>query len=202
MLEALAFKVRMLSLDQVARTWWGQATDAPRLARRRLSRLEDVGLLERREVRSRPLLELVEPVSSWQPGAPKPDLGAASWKLRTRWTEAPRATPVYVATRRALNELGGRGGRLPTLGQETHDLHTSELYLRLLREQPERAARWVGEERLKAQRGRGEKVPDGLILDELGEPELAVEFAGAYPKRRLEDFHRDAEERGLAYELW
>lgn len=201
-LDALAFKVRMLSLDQVARAWWGSATDARRLARRRLAKLEDVGLVERREVLSRPLLELREPVSTWQPGDAEPDHGAISWKLRMRWTEAPRVTMVVIASRRALNELGGRGGRLPNLGQETHDLHTSELYLRLLEADRERAARWVGEEHLKPQRQRGEKVPDALIVDQLGEPELAVEFAGCYPRRRVEAFHLDCVERGLAYELW
>lgn len=201
-LEAVAFKVRMLSLDQVARAWWGRGENARRLARRRLRRLVDAGLLERHEVLARPLLELTGPLISWAPGDPDPDVGAVSYRLQSRWSKPPRRTTVFVASGRAVRELGGRGGKLPTLGQETHDLHTSELFLRRRELSPEEAHRWVGEEALKPHRERGEKLPDAVLVDEHGEIELAIEFAGSYSANRVAEFHNDCLERELPYELW
>lgn len=200
-LRSLTFCVRFLSLEQLARVWWGSAAEPKRAARRRLERLEQARLLERRSVLARPLLELEGPVFAWEPGAGDPDPEVVSHQLKSRWTEAPRATTVYLATRKTLNQFGGAGpAKLPPLGQETHDLHMGELYLRLRNQDPAAAEDWVGEECYRNDR-RGEKRPDAMLVGPDG-PYLVIEFAGSYDADHVESFHRDCRERRLPYELW
>ena len=200
-LNALAFKVRMLSLEQIGRGWWGESSDPRRFARRRLGPLVGAGLLDEREVLAHPLLELEAPQFTWSPGGPGPDCEAVSYRLKSRWTEKPRRTPVFIATKRTLAELGGAGGKLPTLGQETHDLHMGSIYLRLLREDPGAAETWVGED-VFAPRRLGQKLPDAVLLGPGGEVTLAIEFAGSYSAARVARFHEDCVRRGTPYELW
>ena len=200
-LSALAFKVRLLSLEQIAGAWWADSTDPPRFARRRLGPLARAGLLEEREVLAHPLLELEGPEFTWAPGEPGPDYDAVSYRLKSRWTQRLQRTQVFIATRRTIAELGGAGGRLPTLGQETHDLHMGTLYLRRLREHPEEAEAWVGED-VFAPKRRGQKLPDAVLLGPGGEPTLAIEFAGSYGPARVARFHEDCLRRGTPYELW
>jgi hypothetical protein len=201
LLSTLAFKVRMLSLEQIAGAWWGGSSDPRRFARRRLGPLARAGLLEEREVLAHPLLPLEAPVFAWSPDEPGPDVEAVSYRLKSRWTEKPRRTSVFTATRRTIAELGGAGGRLPALGQETHDLHMGTIFLRRLREDPAAAEAWVGEDVFAPNR-RGQKLPDAVILDGAREVTLAVEFAGSYGPRRVARFHEDCARRGTAYELW
>lgn len=201
LLHALAFKVRMLSLDQIASAWWRESSDPRRFARRRLGPLCQAGLLEEREVLAHPLLELRAPVFTWTPGATAPDPEAISYELKTRWTQPPRRTPVFIATKRTLAELGGAGGKLPILGQETHDLHMGSVYLRRLRERPAEAEAWVGEDVFAPQR-RGQKLPDAVLLDSSGQVTLVIEFAGSYGSERVARFHEDCAEREVPYELW
>jgi len=200
-LSALAFKVRMLSLEQIAGAWWGDSSDPRRFARRRLSPLARAGLLEEREVLAHPLLELKGPVFTWSPGGPGPDCEAVSYRLKSRWTRQPQRTPVFIATKQTLAELGGSGGKLPALGQETHDLHMGSVYLRRRREDPAAADAWVGED-VFAPRRRGQKLPDAVLLGPGGEVTLAIEFAGSYGPARVARFHEDCLRRGTPYELW
>ena len=201
-LDALSFRVRVLSLEQIARAWWGDAHDGRRLARRRLAVLERAGLVHRRQVLARPILPLESPEFTWEPGDVAPDSGAISWRLRKRWTEPPRPTAVYHASAETIRSLGGGGGKLPSPGQETHDLHTAEVFLRFRGCSPGLVQLWRGEDVFKADRQGGEKVPDALVVRPDGEPELAVEFAGSYGPERVADFHGYCEAKELAYQLW
>lgn len=191
----------MLSLEQIASAWWGESSNPRRFARRRLAPLVQAGLLDEREVLAHPLLDLAAPVFAWSPGEAAPDVEAISYRLKSRWTAAPRRTPVFIATKRTLAELGGAGGKLPILGQETHDLHTASIYLRRLRECPEEAEAWVGEDVFAPQR-RGQKLPDAVLLGPGGEVTLAIEFAGSYGPDRVAHFHDDCARRAIRYELW
>ncbi|MCB9609863.1 MAG: hypothetical protein H6716_24960 [Polyangiaceae bacterium] len=141
------------------------------------------------------------PSSPGRPASPGPDYDAVSYRLKSRWTQRLQRTQVFIATRRTIAELGGAGGRLPTLGQETHDLHMGSLYLRRLREHPEEAEAWVGED-VFAPKRRGQKLPDAVLLGPGGEPTLAIEFAGSYGPARVARFHEDCLRRGTPYELW
>ena len=200
-LNALAFKVRMLSLGQIGDAWWGESSDPRRFARRRLGPLSRAGLLEEREVLAHPLLDLAEPEFTWTPGLPGPDFEAVSYRLKSRWTEKPRRTRVFIATKRTLAELGGAGGKLPALGQETHDLHMGTIYLRRLKQDPAAAEAWVGEDVFAPNRRR-QKLPDAVLLGPGQEVRLAIEFAGSYAAERVARFHEDCARRGTPYELW
>ena len=200
-LNALAFKVRMLSLGQLAEGWWGESSDPRRYARRRLAPLVAAGYLDEREVLAHPLLELHAPEFTWTPDQPGPDAEAVSYRLKSRWRDKPRRTRVFLATKRTLAELGGAGGKLPALGQETHDLHMGSIYLRRLREDPKGAAAWVGEDVFAPNR-KGQKLPDAVLLGPDNQVRLAIEFAGSYGPDRVTDFHDDCARRGTPYELW
>ena len=205
LLVALCSKIRLLSLPQIAAAWWPDAADAEATAGRRLRKLAAADLVRRDRVPAAPLPPLDAPVIAWRPGEPDPDCGAAAWTLQSRWeaTGGPRATAVFVAGKAAAKLYGGvSAGRLPAAFQATHDLGVSAMYLRLLRDDPAAADRWIGEDRLAPHR-RGQKLPDAVLADDpAASPELVLEFGGAYDKRRVEAFHRDCARRGSAYEVW
>ena len=204
LLAALCTRVRLFSLPQIAETWWAEAADPAPAARRRLAKLAAVDLVNVVRVAAAPLPPLDGPVVTWAPGEPTPDCGAAAHRLRTRWRDAgPRATDVYTAGKSAAGVYGGAAaGKLKTGYQATHDLGVSEMYLRLVRESPADAARWVGEDRL-APHYRGGKLPDAALTDRPdARPKLVLEFGGAYDKRRVAAFHRFCADRRLPYEVW
>lgn len=201
-IETLVLKVRVLSLEQIAGTWWG-GTDSPTVfAKRRLAELAQENLIESSRLLAEPELELDRPLVSWEHGAPAPDFDAVAYALQNRWTEPPQSTTVYVATTKSRNQYGGvgRGGVKYRL-QATHDLHLAAVYLKLLAADRESAAAWVGED-LRPKAGFELKDPDAVIEYEDGRPPLVIEFGGKYDARRLRDFHEHCEKLSLRYELW
>ncbi len=198
-LETLALRVPFLSHEQITRTWWPGG--APAVARRRLAALVSGGMLWRAQVTAHPELTLERPAATWAPGAPTPDLGAVSYHLQARWTGTPRPTTIFRATAALARRLGGQGGRLSHETHFNHDLHMGTLYLRLFRDQPTTAARWVSERDLAAER-RHQKLPDAAIRAPTGEIERVIEFGGAYNVEHVRAFHEDCERRRLPYELW
>jgi hypothetical protein len=202
-LQTLAVKVRIMSLAQIASNWWSGRESAVRTARRRLAALVQAGLLVRVFVQARPLPPITGPVLSWQPGLPEPDFGPVAWKLEKRWTAGPRETAAYLATRKCANLFGGKArGILKYPHQATHDLGVAAIYLYLLRQRPEAAKAWIGEDMLAPERS-GEKLPDAVLASDPGQrPWLVLEFGGAYDINRLRTFHQDCAERKLPYELY
>jgi DNA-binding Lrp family transcriptional regulator len=201
-LRALSSQIRVVTFGQLVRNYWPTGNSAPTNARRRLAELVASGLLERARVVAHPLLELAGPVQAWRPGAPRPDPGTVSGRLRSRWQAEPRAMTAYLAGRRAITLFGARAlGRVKSPYQVTHDLHVSEVYFLLRRTEPLLAEAWVGEEILAPSR-KDQKLPDAILHDDRGRPRLVVEFGGKYPARRVAAFHDDCEARGLPYELW
>lgn len=199
---ALSAKIRMLSFEDIVKTWWPSSKSAATNARRRLSELVEARILARERAFARPRLPLTEPVFRWKPGQDAPAFGELSWKLKSRWAEEPREITVYLATRRAAGIFGGTAdGRIKNPSQTTHDIHLGALYLKLRRETPSLAAGWVGEGVLAPTRER-QKLPDAILHDREGRPRLVMEFGGAYPAFRLEAFHEDCVRRQLPYELW
>jgi hypothetical protein len=201
LLMTLLARVRVLSLGQIADTWWHGLASRGVCARRRMRVLAERALVTQLRVMARPLPILREPVVRWKPGEAEPNFGPVSWKLQRRWKEPPRQTLVYVATRQAGRRFGStRSSRFKYRHQATHDLGVSQVYLALRAHTPERALRWTGEDRLSHR--RGEKVPDALLLP-AGEGRLeAVEFGSAYDASRLRAFHRDCQRKELPYEVW
>jgi hypothetical protein len=199
---ALACHVRLFSFEQITRTWWQECQSARRNAQRRLKELCERQLITRLEVQARPLLPLTGPLVAWCPGLAPEDFSALAWKLWKRWQEPPVHTTVFVAGSRLVNRLGGVAtGTLHNLAAVSHDLHVSEVYLCLLRGKSGLAQLWVGEDVLAPLRV-GQKLPDAILHDGLGQPQLVIEFGGAYPPERLRAFHEDCEQRVLPYEIW
>lgn len=200
-LRTLTHRVRFLSLRQISRTWWTNTAAGVETARQRLRKLVHFGYLERIRVNVHPELPLPAPVARWEPDDTAPDFGAVSYALQCRWTRAPKPTLVFLASKQTARRLGGRGGRFKRDLQLNHDIHMGTLYLRLLREDPGRAARWISEDRLAAER-RGQKLPDAGIAGNDGKLASVIEFGGAYDRKHVRAFHEDCAVREIPYEIW
>jgi hypothetical protein len=207
LIRALLGKIRLITFAQIARAWWPDTDSGKTNAKRRVQDLVEAKLLIRERAFARPMLELTAPVFVWKPGQEDPDPEKLSYQVQSRWeaqagASEPRAATVYFASRRAANVLGGAAlARIKNHSQVTHDLHVTELYLKLLRETPPLAQAWVGEEILAPSRVN-QKLPDAILVASSGEPKLVMEFGGAYPPDRVQAFHDDCKTRGLPYEFW
>jgi hypothetical protein len=199
-LETLSVKVRLLTLEQIAGVWWTPTPTGIANARKRLARLRSMGLIESWQVKAHPLLSLESPVITWIPGEPRPNFGAASYEFQTRWKEAPKTTTVWVASKRCLAHFGAIGTRFGHPLQATHDLHVSAVYLRVRALSLSLAATWTGED--ERERKRGVKHPDAVIQNAEGRIELIIEFGGAYPAERVQEFHEHCEMSSVAYQMW
>lgn len=200
-IETLTLRVHLASLEQIQRTWWGQSERSKKTARERLRSLERDGMIERRRVTIHPMLAMEKPEMVWTPGEAMPRLGPVAYRLQKRWTEPMKLSTVFIASRKAANEFGGFGGKFKHRTQLTHDIHVAELYLRLLEKDQSTRERWIGEEVLGRDL-KGETVPDAILKNSDGLPELIIDFGGRYDTRRLRHFHEHCQKRELAYELW
>ena len=116
-LEALVFKVRLLTVPLAANAWWGGASSAVTTARRRLQHLTNERLIEQTHVLAEPMLALTAPLFCWRPGAAGPDCDALGYALQTRWGDAPpKRVRVYVASKKAVYQYGGRGAASTVAG--------------------------------------------------------------------------------------
>lgn len=200
-LDALVHRVRVLSVDQVARTWFGSTSDPDRFAIRRLVILASTGLVERFHLLARPELTFERPLAYWAPGRDAPGFSPLATRLAARWREPVQRIPAVVATKAAGTRLGGTGGRRPRRSEASHDLSLGGLYLRFVKREPVVAKTWVSESGLR-RFGFGDavKLPDALVYRD-GEPTI-VELGGTYGAGKLREFHGFCREHGLRYELW
>src|SRR5262249_35616252 len=201
LLEILTQRVRILSLEQIARTWRVKSVQGRKPARDRIEVLERAGLVSHFYAPAHPELPLTEPVLTWTPGDSDPDLGSVSYRLQSRWRLSPTPTFFVVASKSAMNRFGGHGGRVPVGTHRTHDLHLSTVFLLLRQRRPDDAAGWISEERIRRTRNTlAEKLPDAMIRN--GSGIRVVEFGGSYPKKKLEAFHGYCAAQELPYEVW
>jgi hypothetical protein len=199
-LTALTLRVRFLSLAQIARTWWSQASQPEAAAQARIKLLRRAGLLQSFHAMAHPELALVAPIILWQPGEAVPNFGAASYQLISRWTQTVIATPSVIATSGAGNRFGGSGGRFPRQSEHTHDLHMGALFLQFRQRFPDLLPYWISEERLREEKPSGESLPDALLRSP--ERTCVIEFGGAYRKEKLLRFHESCADNFLPYEIW
>ena len=188
---SLVTKIRVITVAQAARTWWGNSLSARATAKRQLDSLVTRGDLLKYILRAHPEQPLPKPVWSWNPGEPEPPYGVLSYRLRKRWTEPLVPTIVYVASTRSARLYAGSGGRLAHPLQVTHDLHVSALYVRLLRTEPDKAAQWVSEDVL-APLLRGKKIPDAELRDEWGETIKVIESLDLTSEQRKQIYEGNA----------
>ncbi len=200
LLSALVFKVRLCSLEQITGAWWGGKAHTAAV-RARLGELARCGLVHCMEP---VILSLKKPLSGplfcWEPAASPPDTQQLAAYVKTRWTQVPRPTPVYFATRFSADWMGGSAARLRRT-DATHDLHVTEAYLYFRRRDTQAASAWVGED-VKGKAGDGMKDPDAFLQYEGGR-NTAIEFLGqSYTDKTISAFHEYCVKFELAYQLW
>lgn len=200
-LAILAHRIRVLTLDQAARTWWDGTAAPTTNARRGLGRLVSAGYLDTFTVVARPELPLSTPLATWEPTQHPPAFGSVAYRLQLRWNEAPRPTRVYVATKRAAKVVGGYGGPLRHPMQVSHDIHVTTVFLYLRTTNPSAAAEWIPEQKLAPLR-RHQKLPDAALGRDPETLRRVIEFGNGYDADRLRAFHDDCEQRSLPYEVW
>jgi hypothetical protein len=184
----LMSRVRVLSLRQIARTWGARSADPRAYAQRLVARLVRRGIAHPITLMARPEIPPTEPLATWQPGLPQPDLGSVAWQLQSRRRQQSAVTTkCVVATSR----------RPPRATEATHDLHLAAVFLLMSRELPTRAASWVFEDDLSLP---ADKVPDAVVTD--GRARTVIECGGEYGRRRLEEDHRFFAQLGYGYEIW
>lgn len=173
----------------------------PRAAERAVRRLEAAELLSRHVVLAAPVPVMREPVCVGGPGQPAPCPKLVSRMLQRRHNADPVPTVVFAATAKACRVFGAPPHEFIESTKVNHDLCLSEVYVLALRTRPDVARRWAGET-LFASLLKGEKLPDALILDDAGRPELIVEGGGGYGPDHVAAFLASAAERKLKFELW
>lgn len=200
-LEALTRRVRLITVDQAADTWWWLTVRPRTNAKKCLRKLERQGLVEFITIMAMPEIDLGKPVFEWHPGNPPPKFGPIAYRLRTRWNAPLVPTEAVIATIKAKRLYGGYiGGRKPRRSEATHDVHLTQVYLRLRRTNPEFAAQWVSDAQQYAEGGgKNARLPDAVIREGTS-VHMLIEFAGAYSKQKLEAFHGQA--KRYPYQLW
>jgi len=199
-LRALANDVRVLSLPQVARTWWTNTRWGQSRAKAAMAELERNGWLQIHRSLARPVTELHQPLMSWATGEDEPDFWHLSRVLHKRAMQDASMTSFVFASPRTIVLFGQ--GRAPSvkLTQMTHDLHVSEVYLRY-RTNGLSSRHWISEDRLPREWPLRER-PDAVLSDDEGRVHRAVEYGGNYPPKRLAELHTALSSIELAYEIW
>ncbi len=197
--RTLAEKVRVLTLSQVARTWWTESRWGKSRAKSALSRLAERKLVRLRRALARPIDLDEEAIVEWSIGDVIPDLETVATYLHRRAMTDASMQSIVIAASKAVALFGTGKAASIKLTQLTHDLHVSEVYLRY--RDGELVKRWLGEDRLTVDwpvRVR----PDAVLIDETGQPSHAVEYGGDYPVDRLIELHEQLASIPLNYEIW
>ena len=198
--RVLADSVRVMTIAQIARTWWTDTRWGRSRATASLRSLASDGWLHMQRVLSRAINSPTAPLIDWIPGAGQPEFGDAARTLHQRAMTDAKPVVVVVASRRAVTFYGNGRAAAIKLTQMTHDLNVSEVYLHH-RRRGLPARRWVSEDRLPSDWPIRER-PDALLRDEQGSIVRAVEYGGDYPASRLAELHAGLASLGIGYELW
>ena len=205
MLFTLARPVRALSVPQIARTYFSAAENPERATRLRLRKLAADDWVQIVVMTAQPETPLATPLATWAPGQSEPDLSHVARILQTRWREPVEQIDAVVATVKTARRYGGVGERIPRRSEATHDIHLAQLYLKFRAEAPERAAGWIGEDIISAQRKtqaeRAQPLPDALIVE--GNKSTIIEMGGSsYTSDKLYLLHDYSAREAMPYEIW
>lgn len=197
-LDALACRVRVLSLDQITRTW---TTPGEGQVLHCVERLISFGLVKM-EIWEVVVPDTVQaPLFTWKLNAPEPDTWRISEAAKKRWHLQKSTVFAYQATELAGRLFGSRSGKKIRIIERQHDLLLGEVYVDYRRSFPELAERWYGEDFIPPA-PYGVKNPDAFLLDEKLRPRRVVESAGAYSQKQVRSFHNHCQTNNLPYELW
>ena len=199
LLSTLTLKVRLLTVAQIARTWW-DGTKGNSAAAHRVQELAAAGWLRRDAVTASPELHFEDCLLFWEPHNPDPNFGDLARRALKRLPNRSEQAVVVRATEKAARLFGGDAGVLkpPSIN---HDVQLAGLYLHFVRHRPADAEAWISEATLAVDR-KGQILPDAALTDDAGAVTRAIEFVGRYPPERLRRLHEDCADRGLPYELW
>ncbi len=196
MLSVLSHCVKVLSVEQIKRTWWPGGGDP----RPRLKRLEGAGWVERSQAIASVPSRSLEPLAVWCPGHPEPDWPAIIASSRARWRADVRAMSLVSVSESAAVHFGGTA-RYPRPSEISHDLLVAMVYLNFRSTRPRDARVWIGEGTLAAQAGDASALPDAL-LKRPGRPVAIEVIGGSYRRHKLKSLHDYCAEQGWGYELW
>lgn len=198
-LAPLTCKVRVLTLEQIARTYFSSNKPNDKAARNLITELEIAGFLKNYSAMVHPEIKLKAPLCRYSPGDPTPDFGPIASMTRGRWKQAPVSTEIVYATQYAKEVFGGYlGGKKPRPSETRHDIHVAQIFLQLAKQDPTFSNAWISEEQLLEEReAKQGRVPDVVLR--LENP-VIIEFGGAYPRAKLEAFHD--EQKTQTYEIW
>ncbi len=198
--RALAEQVRVMTVEQIAGTWWTPTRWGRGRSAAALRRLASEGWLHLQTALARPIQPLGGPLIAWRPGQRRPDLPSVARRLHRRARAEARPVEVVCAAPRGVIRFAS--GRAPSTksAQLTHDLHVSEVYLHYRRRGlPEGG--WASEDRLPPEWPLRQR-PDALLHNAAREWIRAIEYGGDYPAARLRELHEGFARIGLAYEIW
>lgn len=193
-LDTLTRRVKFLTLNQIVRNWW----TSKRSAMSRLSGLVADGLVEQSWLLTAPEVPLESPLATWRPSTVTPDFSTVLQMSRNRWPGPIRKTTVVLATNASAAMFCGHVGK-PRISDATHDMHLSQVFLRMRVEDPLRASRWEGEAALYHRRNFC--VPDAIISS--SGCRTAIEVVGeSYTHTKLNAFHEFCAKAQIGYEMW
>jgi hypothetical protein len=198
--RVLTNSVRVMTIVQVARTWWTDTRWGRDRASAAMKRLASEGWLHVQRALARPVQSFVSPLIAWRPGRRRPEFDAVARSLHQRAMADAKPVKVVFAASRAVIFFGT--GRAPSvkLTQLTHDLNVSELYLHHRRNGLSDRC-WASEDRLPRDWPLKER-PDALLRNEAGDVVRAVEYGGDYPASRLAELHAGLSRIELGYDIW
>jgi len=186
-LELLAHRVRLLSIDQVGALVARKTADSARVGREWARRFELAKLVERFTVIARPPAP-ARHFAFWTPGRPVPDFSAVSRMLRQRAKAAePLVVPVVRLGANGAKFFGVRAPRVPRRSETSHDLQLAE-YAVLYAGMGEQLARWLSEDELAREKAYAGVVPDAELHFRSG-TRIVIECGGAYSTQKLSAFH-------------
>jgi len=198
-IDALTQRVRVLTLDQIARLLQIEFDEAESL----VQQLEHARWVSVEPHLVSKIGDAEKPLVAWKPGDSPPEFSAVAYRLRRRWSEV-QETQVVLPTAEACKRYGGTRIR-PRRAEWTHDLWMSSVYLAYQRQLAGQTALvWISGDMLRSDGQAyqfGGRVPDACLCDSQGTIRRIVEGGGeGYSRSKLTGMHQEFSP--YPYEIW
>lgn len=192
-IDCLREHVRLLSIDQIARTWWEGQRHQITSARKRMLRLAAANRVTVKRRLARKEIPVTYPVISFCPTRPtEPSFQDAARQLKNRWLSQPSSPVDIVLHPKAYS---------PRTSEVTHDIQLSAVYLHYRATKPELIKNWIPERVIRQElAGKKGDISDAQIRDISGKVVLTIECGGSYRAEKLKLFHEANKE--TPYVIW